>query len=199
MLLSVSASFAANLADTTVFHRRISVPFYQVAWDGGPWFTFLSYPVKSDTSITHMHWVEPDCSQKMEQLMLIKSPTKNIDVALVGELWENGDYPSRGELALDWHRDNFGFGAVVPFRDEENVKVGPRYKLGNFWTFLTVEKDVKPMLGVSYTGGIKLELAHGGETWWFRASKNTGKISPELRTKFTKNESFIGFGLKYTP
>lgn len=194
-------AFASNPADATADFRYCPVEFYKVAWDDGPYWFLAIEPLGNDTALTLFNWNSEGCDEQLYEVALTKRyPEKGLEVAAIADA--NKGERDTLRLMLDWSQGRFGIGAVVPADSRDPLKVGARYTTGKLtWYLSGTEAGTSPTaVGVSYCEkGAKLELARSGETWFFRASKPAGKLIPELRIKFTEEESFVGFGLAFCP
>lgn len=136
----------------------------------------------------------------MELSLTKRFPESGVQVAGIVDNWDGGS--DNTKLMVDWARGPVAIGTLVPVSGDTPIKVGPRLTIGNVTSFATLaESGCEPTkYGASYIAkGAKLEVAYGGETWYFRASKRNGHVTTELRTRFAETESFVGFSLTYYP
>jgi len=200
MLLLALPVWSANVADLTSDTRLCPVPYYKTVYDDGPWYGAGIEPIGKDMSLLAMNWNSKDSVDRLYELALTRRLKKGVDVAYIYEWWQGTSCTQKGSVMLDLSRDNVGLGIIAPLQNG-HVKFGPRLTAGHFTGYMTLEDGCRPARGISYFGkkGLELDLAYMGETWYFRASKPVGKFIPELRTRFTKEENFVGFGLAYCP
>ena len=200
LLMSISV-WAANPADLTVFYRRQPASYYKLIYDDGPWYAYGAFPLPGETSLSYNHWQSEDGHVREEQFFLAKSVSRQLDLTLEAEVWANGPCHSRQELAFDWHSGSYGLAVILPIQPAEEPKLGLRYKQGNCQLFLTARNNTKPLYGFTYLlpKGSRVEVAYGDKVWYARASCQAGQYFPELRTKFTPDETFIGCGLGFCP
>lgn len=199
-LLVGTVGWAANPADTTSLFRYCP-ELYQFAYDGGPWHLFAIKPLEGNWHLMAYNWNSQDGQKREYELAVGKRfPEKGLQVTGIVDRWEGGTDNSK--LMIDWAQGPAAVGALIPLSGDVPFKVGPRLTIGNVTTFATfAESGAEPTkLGASYIcKGAKLELAYGGEMWYVRASKRNGHVTQEIRTRFTEDETFVGFSFTYYP
>lgn len=202
VLLPGLAAHAANPADLTSDSRYCPVHYYKAVYDDGPWYLLAIEPIGDSASASLLDWHSKDDTLIQREVILTKQfPSKSptLESALIADFWnKDGKETSTQSLMLDVSSGHYGLGLIVPFQNNEKPQAGPRVQLGAFTAFLTVVQKSSALSGLSYCKkGARLDLAYGSGTWFFRASKPIGNVIPEIRTKFTATESFIGFGIAY--
>lgn len=199
-LTFVGQAWASNPADPTA-DFRYSGDFAKVAWDGGPWFLLGIKEVGNRTSVLAFNWNGNDSASKLYELGVTKQFEANgtLEVGLFADAWHEGEDRVGG--MLDWTNGRVGIGTVLSFGTDNPNKVALRYNAGKATLNLAYAETgaAIPNYGVGYTlaNKTRLELAYGSGTWYFRACQPHGKYFPELRTKFSGNETVIGFGLGF--
>lgn len=199
-VLSAVPVLAGNPADVTDDFRVCPVKYYKFAYDGGPWYVLALEPIGDDASTFYIRWEDPGSDLALNEFAGAKVFNDWLEAGVVLDVWENqGDISYEPGITLDLKKDGLGLGAVVPLKSPEDFRLGPRLTSGDWTAYLTLRGNGAPSYGLSYCGDINAHLAHGQSSWQFRASKTWGEFTPELRTKFTSGETFIGFGLGYSP
>lgn len=169
-------------------------------YDGGPWYFLALEPIHENLTLTLFNWNSEQGKDRLYEVALTKRfPAQGFEFALVGDSWK-GDR-DRASLMLDWSNRRFGIGAIIPANSRDSWKLGTRAYLGNFELYLAMyEPDSPPLYGVSLKRwGTRYEFAWGRDCLHFRASRRYGHFTPELRTRQVEGETFIGFGLGYSP
>jgi len=200
----VSASATNNVADLTVSYRYCPVHYYKITYDDGPWYWLVIEPASDKTSLAFMRWSDPDADDVLNELSVTKKLGTEMQVGLIQDTWDKSSHDSTS-LMLDWSNSRFGIGAIAPLHShtDDKTNLSCRVNLGEqFTAYLTLPTsgDDPELYGLGfYPEGACLDLAYGGRTWFFRASKGIDKYRPELRLKFTRKENFIGIGIGYCP
>jgi len=105
----------------------------------------------------------------------------------------------KDHISLALANGQVGIGTVL--RTNCCSKIAARTKIAeNTTLYLSLaESGVEsPRWGIGHkVGKVRLDLASNGDTVWFRATEPVGRFYPELRTKFTNGETFVGFGLGF--
>ncbi|KPJ55270.1 hypothetical protein AMJ47_00090 [Parcubacteria bacterium DG_72] len=202
-MVFTSSLFAVNPADLTGTYRYSDKEYYKFVYDGGPTWIFATLPVRENLSLYFRGWQNEEKDIRKGDVRIIKRLLSNFDAGLVfkGD-WKNGSFTPKAELMLDFHAGMLGIGALIPFQPEYDLKVGPRIYLDNLSCYLLFSEDNRHCFGLSYQKGIKLETAYErDDIWYFKASRSFktkfGFFIPELRLKFTPQESFYGVGLGF--
>lgn len=204
MLLAILAVavpiFAGNPADVTDDFRICPVHYYKFAYDGGPWYVLASQPLGEKASAFYLRWQDPGSDIALNELAGATKVNDWLEAGAVFDVWEDqGKISYDPGITLDVKKGNLGLGAVVPLKSPGEFRLGPRVTNGDWTGYLTIRGEGAPTYGLSYMGEFNAHLAYGQSAWQFRASKTWGKFTPELRTKFTSEETFIGFGLGFSP
>jgi len=200
LLLSTSAVWSANPADLTSDFRWCPISYYKVVWDEGPWYLLAIEPVEGESASASLYqWRAKDDSESVMELTLSQQITANWQVALIADDWRKSE--DAASLMLDWSNDQLGIGLIAPLDADSPLQIGPRAYWSNFEAYFSLtESGSSALYGVSYCHpSVGLDFAYSDEVSFFRASAPVGKFIPELRTKFTKDENFVGFGLAYLP
>lgn len=191
--------FAANPADLTSFNRLVPVEFYKVAYDAGPQWVCINTPLTESSSAIIFGWQDGDVG--LGQIMF----TKKFSSYLQANLTTKVTNEVNNELVLDLNYNEFGLGLLLPLSsfEVENFLIGPRVTVGPVSAYSTLSRASKPLYGLSISKFFDLDFAYGRGTCHFRTSKSFatqfGTFIPELRTKFTQEENFYGFGLGFIP
>ncbi len=198
LVLFASNLFAANPADLTSTSRLCPVHYYKYVRDGdGSWYLLAIEPSKDrKSSILLFNWNSEDNTESLYEISWARQLSPNIQVGLIGDLVNPGSEKLLTGM-VDFNRGNLSLGVIIPFEADGKLRIGPRFGFANLTAYATLTDDSKPLLGISYHHNGCIDLTQGGGTWWFRASKAVGKVTFELRTKFTKDDSFVGFGVAY--
>lgn len=206
LVLACSTAIAGNPADVTDVYRFCGVEFFKGVYDGGPRWVYANIPVNQKVAVSIFSWQNKDNTDRLIQLKLVKNFSSWLDVTLNTDI--NGKNGLTGQdMGIDLRYNGFGLGSTIPLMAErvEGIKVGPRVQVNNFVGYLTVMKNVKPAYGVSYVGKVRVDVSYetGSKNWICRTSKgfktSFGTLIPEIRTKFTPNENFYGFGVGFIP
>jgi len=199
-VLMCTASWATNPADPTA-DFRYGTDFLKVAWDGVgtssecTWL-FAQKEVGNKTAIILFSEYD-DCGTRLYELGItkqVKAGEGTLEVGAFKDVWH--DAADDSGVMLDWTNGRIGFGTVL--RENGCSRVAARAKVTSRATLnvAVAEAGAPTRWGIGYSAGkVRLEVAADGDTTWFRASQPVGKFYPELRTRFTKDDSFIGFGL----
>lgn len=200
VLLVSSPVWSANVADLTSDTRVCPIRYYKAVYDDGPNYLLGIQPIGENASLLAMNWNSQGFHTRQYEIALSVQISKGVQTALIADQFDiEGETTSKQSLMLDISKGKFGLGVIAPLQDGK-VKFGPRLSVGNVTGYMTVVEGSRPARGVSYFNkGLELDLAYMGETWYFRASKSVGKFIPELRTRFTDEETYIGFGLAFCP
>lgn len=199
--------FAANPADVTSDYRLFPEHYFKVAYDGGPRWMLFNLPLEDDLALSIQAWQNEESTMRKYNLWLVKEFSPYLDAGLNLEgAWSGGTFTPRSNIGIDLHNENLGFGLIVPLQSDESIKIGPRVKIDDFTAYLTLpfSGETNPVLGLGYKKeGWGIDLAYGGdETWWLRGSKgfetSFGKVTPELRLKFTEDDTVFGLGIGLT-
>lgn len=199
-IASVSISVqAANPADLTADFRAFPGYYSKLAYDAGPWFALQIVPLGKSASLTMCRWQSENGQLVQNEVAISSRLNKSVDVALNVEKWQGGRDAT--DVVLDLHQGKLGLGVHLPLLGDDTVKLGPRIGFGNFTAYATVPLDGGPRLyGLTHTKhDLEVDVAFGNQTTFARASYWRGNVVPELRLKFTHEETFIGFALAYYP
>lgn len=200
LIISVSASYATNPADLTAF-QRWSGPYYTAAREKGSWFACATYPIGS-VSTTYFHWQDDEGKSTQDQVILVQSLNKRIDLALDADICKGGDLIHHQNVSIDWHTGygEDGIGIMIPLQESEGIKLGVRKTLGQVTTFATLNEKSTPVYGVTLCQKWgKIDVAYGHEDWNMRISKSSKEWTQEARFNFAQNETTIGFRVAFCP
>lgn len=192
-----SICLASNPADLTGFYHPCPTWYFKAGYDDGPRWTFLNVPFSETASGYIYPWENEDGTVKETELALAISLSSKVDLGMstVISTSTGNSAETTNTMFLDLHQNRLGLGFSVPLSSEDEIKVGPRYKLSqNVSVFATYERDTEP---TCYGKGWQIEIAKNFEsnTSFVRMSLTKGKWHPELRLKFTDDKDFVGFGL----
>jgi hypothetical protein len=199
MVIVTSAAFAANPADLTADYRTYPFVYSKAAYDGGPWYALQILPVGKKASLTLNRWADDTNGLVQNEAILSCSAAPKLDVALSVEKWQGG--ADATDVVFDLHQGKLGLGVHIPLLGDDVVKLGPRVSFGNFTAYSTFPLDGGPRLyGLTHTKhDLEVDVAFGNQTTFVRASYWKRNLVPELRLKFTHEETFVGFALVYYP
>lgn len=197
-------ALAINPADLTGYYKHSPLEYYKVTYDGGPKYFLAKLPFEEDFSFMLYGWQNEEATERIGKFRIAKkfSPCFDLTFGLEGE-WKKGNFIPKQEVAFDFHKENFGFGVVFPFQSEDKIKIGPRFSIGDFTTYLTLSEENDYCLGLGYAkDGMKFEFAYDErDIWYFRTSRgfktNFGKMIPEFRIKVTPDKIFFGIGIGF--
>ena len=199
LLCSGVTVHAANPADLTADYRTYPFYYSKVAYDGGPWFALQIVPVGKYASLTLSRWADDTNGLVQNEAILSCSATPKLDIALSVEKWQGGSDAT--DVVFDLHQGKLGLGVHLPLLGDDTVKFGPRIGFATHTAYTTLPLNGGPRLyGLTHQkNDLEIDVAYGNGTSFLRASYWKRNLVPELRLKFTHEETFIGFALVYYP
>jgi hypothetical protein len=157
-------------------------------------------PLGDDASAFYIRWEDPGNDLALNEFAGATKVNDWLEAGALLDVWESqGRISFEPGITLDVKKGCLGLGAVVPVKSPEDFRLGPRATAGDWTSYMTIRGNGVPTYGLSYMGDFNAHLAYCQGTWQFRTSKTWGEFTPELRTKFIPGETFIGFGLGYSP
>lgn len=207
-LTSIVNLFASNPADLTSDSRQFSVQFYKVTVEEDNRWACASVPIglKKDVSLALLIWENDEGTCESRVINLAKRFSENFDASLLSVDMFGDQIPSslNQYVMLDLRGTYIKLGTVIPLDSREKIKIGPRVEIKNLGFYASLSEDSQPFWGISYNlKGTQFDFAYStdSEINFFRVSRGFqtrfGTIVPELRTRFTENENFIGVGIGF--
>lgn len=191
ILLSIcTIAWAGSPADPTLFFRRPKAEMIKLGDDINSKWVWATKPMTKNVSIAYYGW-ESENGKKLAEYALTVKTSPTTQIGLVADDWNKGE--DRTSFMLDTTVKRMSLAALIPIDDAKKATVGLRYKMSTELTAYGKFCDgSKPLLGISYSKAVTVDLAYGSKVTYVRVSKSFGRITPEARLRFSEAENFYG-------